>query len=71
MLADTNLATPSRAPNTRLARDGVAATNGGFDPERIGGKAAGWVQGRSVLPDELFINSIVGQYCVSSHRGRQ
>jgi hypothetical protein len=25
----------------------------------------GWVQGRSALPGELFINSIVGQYCVS------
>lgn len=25
-----------------------------------------WVQGRSALPGELFINSIVGQYCVSS-----
>jgi hypothetical protein len=23
------------------------------------------VQGRSALPGELFINSIVGQYCVS------
>lgn len=71
MLADTNLATADRAPNTRLARAGVAAANGGFDPERIGGNAACWVQGRSVLPDELFINSIVGQYCVSSHWGRQ
>lgn len=25
----------------------------------------GWVQGRSAMPGELFINSIVGQYCVS------
>jgi hypothetical protein len=25
----------------------------------------GWVQGRNALPGELFINSIVGQYCVS------
>ncbi|MHA3915205.1 hypothetical protein [Halovulum sp. GXIMD14793] len=71
MLADNNLATSDRAPTKRLARAGVAAANGGFDPEWIGGKAAGWVQGRSVLPDELFINSIVGQYCVSSHWGRQ
>lgn len=28
-------------------------------------KPLGWVQGRSALPGELFINSIVGQYCVS------
>ncbi len=71
IFAITHFATSDRAPTKRLARTGVAAAKGGFDPERIGGKAAGWVQGRSVLPDELFINSIVGQYCVSSRWGRQ
>lgn len=29
----------------------------------------GWVQGRSALPGELFINSIVDQYCVSPGGG--
>lgn len=32
---------------------------------RSAAQPLGWVQGRSALPGELFINSIVGQYCVS------
>lgn len=32
---------------------------------RLAAQPLGWVQGRSALPGELFINSIVGQYCVS------
>jgi hypothetical protein len=62
-------ATPDRAPSERLARAGVAAAIGGFDPGRIGGEAASWVQGRSALPDMLLANIIVGLYYVSSTRG--
>ena len=62
-------AIPSCVPIMRLAQDGIAAATCGFDPARIGGAAAGWVQGRSALPDELFINSIVGLYYVSATRG--
>jgi hypothetical protein len=62
-------AIPSCVPTMRLAQDGIATATGGFDPGRIGGAAAGRVQGRSALPDELFINSIVGLYYVSSTRG--
>lgn len=32
---------------------------------RSAAQPLGWVQGRSALPGELFINSIVGPYCVS------
>ena len=60
-------ATSDRAPTIRLARAGVAAATGGFGPRGTGGIAASWVQGRSALPDELFINSIVGPYYVSSN----
>lgn len=57
-------ATPDRAPLTRLARVGVVAAAGGFGPSGTGGVAAGWVQGRSALPDMLLANIIVGLYCV-------
>ena len=55
---------PKRLPHG-WRRKRFAAATGGFGPRGAGGIAASWVQGRSALPDELFINSIVGQYCVS------
>ena len=63
------LATLDRAPNTRLARAGVAVAKGGFGPLGTGGAAASWVQGRSVLSDVLLANTIVGQYCVALSQG--
>jgi hypothetical protein len=62
-------ATSVRAPSKRQARSGVAAANGGFDPGRIGGEAASWVQGLSALPDMLLANIIVGLYCVFFETG--
>lgn len=60
-------ATSDRAPTTRLAQADVAVAAGGFGPSGTGGAAAGWVPGRSALPDELFINSIVGPYYVTTN----
>lgn len=51
-------------PTEGWRRNRCAAAAGGFGPGGTGGAAAGWVQGRSVLPDMLLVNIIVGQYCV-------
>lgn len=51
-------------PSQGWRRKMCAAAIGGFGPGGTGGAAAGWVQGRSALPDMLLANIIVGQYCV-------
>lgn len=56
-----------KRPSYGWRRNRFAAVTGGFGPGGTGGIAASWVQGRSALPDELFINSIVGPYYVSSN----
>ncbi len=64
------LATKDRAPTTRLARAGVAAAEGGFGPNGTGGTAAWRGSGVQRSDRHVACNIIVGQYCVSSHRGR-
>ena len=46
-------------------REVLQPPTGGSIWYRSAAQPHSWVQGRSALPGELFINSIVGQYCVS------
>ena len=55
-------ATPDRAPSRRLARAGVAAAIGGFDPSGIGGSAASRGAGVQRPVRHVACNIIVGLY---------